>query len=123
VQRDQRLRRKRDFQAVYTNTRPTGGRLLAVRAHNTGGEHTRFGFVVPKAVGNAVTRNRVRRRLREAARALPIRPGLDVIIAARPAAASASFPDLSSALMALCARAGILETPAKPFAEGTKAGN
>jgi ribonuclease P protein component len=57
---------------------------------------SRFGFIVSKAVGNAVTRNRVRRRLKAIAHdLLPERPvGLDVVVRALPAAAQASWPTL-----------------------------
>jgi ribonuclease P protein component len=47
---------------------------------------TRFGFIVSKAVGNAVNRNRVRRRLRAVGRDLlsQIAPGHDIVIRALP---------------------------------------
>lgn len=59
---------------------------------------SRFGFIVSKAVGNAVTRNLVKRRLREAsAEALRDRPaGIDVVVRALPAAASADWASLRS---------------------------
>ncbi|MEE9178521.1 MAG: ribonuclease P protein component [Acidimicrobiia bacterium] len=42
----------------------------------------RLGLVVSKGSGNAVTRNRIKRRLRHAARELPLQPGMDYIIIA-----------------------------------------
>ncbi|SDJ00040.1 ribonuclease P protein component [Arthrobacter cupressi] len=59
-------------------------------------EPSRFGFIVSKAVGNAVTRNLVKRRLREAA-ALALKDqgtGLAVVVRALPAAASADWEQL-----------------------------
>jgi ribonuclease P protein component len=57
-----------------------------------------FGFIVSKAVGNAVTRNLVKRRLREIAvhtlRAYP--QGLSVVVRALPPAAKADFGALSN---------------------------
>jgi ribonuclease P protein component len=114
VQRDRRLRRRGDFRAVYRATRPSGGRLLALRAVPNGLEVTRFGFVVGKPVGGAVERNRVRRRLREAARALPVATGYDVVITARPAALAAPLATLRDELMALCARTRILGDGGQP---------
>lgn len=60
------------------------------------GEPSRIGFIVSKAVGNAVTRNLVKRRLREAG-ALSLRThgtGLAVVVRALPAAATASWEQL-----------------------------
>ena len=87
MQRDQRLRRRKDFAAAYRKGRVQGNRLLVVRINPNEGDITRFGFVAGKVVGGAVIRNRVKRRLREAARSLDTKPGLDVVIGARKAAA------------------------------------
>ena len=56
----------------------------------------RFGFIVSKQVGSAVTRNTVRRRLKAVcAEALPsVAPGTDVVIRALPSAAVADFAAL-----------------------------
>ncbi len=70
------------------------------------------GFVVSKAVGNAVVRNRVQRRLRHLVRArlelLP--PGTRLVVRALPAAATATSSeldvDLASALRAALTKAG-----------------
>ena len=71
---------------------------------------TRCGFVVSKRVGSAVTRNRVKRRLREAARAmLPrLRPGWDLAFRVRPMAAAAPLRELRAAMEELTLRAGAL---------------
>jgi ribonuclease P protein component len=114
MQRDRRLRRRGDFRAVYRAARPAGGKLLTLRAAANGLDRTRFGFVVAKTVGGAVERNRVRRRLREAARSLAFAPGFDVIVTARPAALSASLTTLRHELMALCARTRILGDGGQP---------
>jgi ribonuclease P protein component len=56
-----------------------------------------LGLSVSRRVGNAVTRNTVRRRLREVFHsALPKVPGnLDLVVSARPAAAAATFRELN----------------------------
>jgi ribonuclease P protein component len=66
----------------------------------------RAAFAVGRAVGGAVSRNRVRRRLRallarEAARGLP---GGWYLVGAGPSAATASFDELATATAALAAR-------------------
>jgi ribonuclease P protein component len=61
----------------------------------------RLGLTVTKKVGNAVERNRSRRRLRAAARAvLPqaARTGFDYVVVARRAALTAGFPELLGGL-------------------------
>ena len=71
----------------------------------------RVGFTVGKRVGGAVTRNLVRRRLREAARRLlgRLAPGWDLVAVARPAAADATGTQLAHDLETLLVRAKVLE--------------
>ena len=59
----------------------------------------RVGFVVSKAVGNAVVRGRTKRRLRAiaATRISGIPDGLDIVVRAHPSAAQADFDELSEA--------------------------
>lgn len=82
-----------------------GGPLLVVQlAGRELSERTtevpRVGLAVSRAVGTAVVRNRVQRRLRAlaAARLSRLHPGTDVVIRALPAAAGASFDDLGREL-------------------------
>jgi ribonuclease P protein component len=60
----------------------------------------RVGFVVSKAVGNAVVRNRTKRRLRAsvATRLTGIPAGLDLVVRANPAAADATWDELDLAV-------------------------
>ena len=51
----------------------------------------RFGLVVSKSSGNAVARNRIKRRLRHAVGALPLQPGMDYVIIANSQVAEVSF--------------------------------
>jgi len=117
MHRDQRLRRRKDFEAVYRKGRVQGNRLLVVRVLPNQGDITRFGFVAGRIVGGAVVRNRLKRRLREAARSLDAKPGLDIVIGARKAAAEADFSSLRSAVASLLGRAGAL-TARDPAPEG-----
>jgi ribonuclease P protein component len=67
----------------------------------------RAGFVVSKAVGNAVVRNKVRRRLRHLVRPLlaDLPDGTTLVVRALPAAATAAFSALSQDLEAALAAA------------------
>ena len=66
----------------------------------------RFGFIVSKAVGGAVVRNTVRRRLKAVcAEALPgVAPGADIVIRALPSAATAPFSQLRTEVLRCLAR-------------------
>jgi ribonuclease P protein component len=74
------LRRRADFDRVFAHGRHNSGRLLAVRSVPNEEAWTRYGFSVSKRVGKAVTRNRVRRRLRELMRSLTLRRELTKLI-------------------------------------------
>ena len=71
MQRRNRLTRSRDFDAVYRHGRSASTRFLTLywfeRADEPG--DPRLGLAVPKAAGNAVIRNRIKRQLREIFRA------------------------------------------------------
>jgi ribonuclease P protein component len=112
MQREQRLRRRKDFSAVYSGGRAWSNHYLAARVLPRDTDGSRFGFAVGKRVGNAVVRNRVKRRLRAVAAGLPVRPGWDIVVVARPAAATAGFTELAAALRSLLNRARVLGQPA-----------
>ena len=107
--RELRLRENRRFQAVYRRGRSWPDRHLVVHALPSREPGRRFGFVVSKKVGGAVLRNRVRRLLREACRALlaGVPSGVDVVIVARAAAAEASLEKLMAEMRSLFQRAGL----------------
>jgi ribonuclease P protein component len=88
VQRRHRLSRSRDFDAVYRQGRSTSTRFLVLYWFDREGDASepRLGLAVPKAAGNAVARNRIKRQLREAwgERLERIRPGRDYVLIAKP---------------------------------------
>jgi ribonuclease P protein component len=73
------------------------------------------GIIVGKRVGNAIVRNRIKRRIREATRALYDRllPGYDIVYVARPPGATATFVELSAAVETLARRAQLLRPAAE----------
>jgi ribonuclease P protein component len=89
VERRSRLSRSRDFDAVYRQGRSVSTRTLTLhwfaRPDDADGP-PRLGLAVPKSVGPAVVRNRVKRMLREAWRGLgdEVPAGRDYVLAARP---------------------------------------
>ena len=93
---------------MFQQGRHNSARLLALRSGPNQQPLTRFGFTISKRVGNAVVRNRMRRRLRELLRHLALIEGYDIVISARPEAASSSFEELKAELLVLLKRAGLL---------------
>jgi ribonuclease P protein component len=87
VQRRHRLSRSRDFDVVYRRGKSVSSRYLVLHwfPREDDGE-PRLGLAVPRSVGPAVVRNRVKRLLRETWRELlPTVPaGNDYVLAARP---------------------------------------
>lgn len=97
--------------AVRTGNR-AGGRLLVVHAVSTSDPGpARVGLVVSRAVGPAVVRTRVKRRLRHLVRehvtVLPA--GALVVLRAQPAAATASYDGLERELARGLRRTGMLQ--------------
>ena len=115
MRREQRLRHRKDFAAAYRQGRTLGNQLLVVRVRPNGTGVTRFGFVAGKIVGGAVVRNLVKRRLREAARSIETRPGLDIVIGARKTSAAVDYRKLRQALAALIKRADAAPPKAGPL--------
>jgi ribonuclease P protein component len=94
VHRRHRLSRSRDFDAVYRRGRSVSTRFLVLYwfARDEDGTEPRLGIAVPKSTGGAVVRNRTKRQLREAWRALleQVPRGRDYVLVARPGLPEAS---------------------------------
>jgi len=93
MERQYRLKKNRAFQYVYRRGHSAACRDLVMLAAR--GRELKVGFSVSKKVGNAVIRNKVKRRLRECFRPYlgDVKTGLYVIVA-RPSAAKATFQSL-----------------------------
>jgi ribonuclease P protein component len=93
----ERLKRRVDFRATASAMRAPGAAfLLQARCRAEGGA-ARVGFTVSRQVGNAVERNRVRRRLRELVRlsaAQTLQTGHDYVLVGRRAALSRPFDQM-----------------------------
>jgi ribonuclease P protein component len=93
VKRANRLSRSRDFDAVYRHGRSVSSRFLVL--YWFGQEEPaepRFGMSVPRTVGNAVARNKLKRQLRELwrARLERVPTGRDYVLIVRPGVAEAA---------------------------------
>ncbi len=101
--REARLVRRGEFDAVYRagKRRSSSHYTVFFRANEL--PRSRFGFSIKKALGGAVVRNRIRRRLREVVRChrLEIPAGWDIVIHPKSMAARAPFLALTSDLLRL----------------------
>ncbi|WP_205161642.1 ribonuclease P protein component [Arthrobacter roseus] len=94
-----RIRTSADFSnAVRSGSRYGRRNVVVYAAARESAEPSRFGFIVSKAVGNAVARNVVKRRLREcAALSLAnVANGVDVVVRALPPAAEAEWTEIEA---------------------------
>ncbi len=122
MQRRFRLSRSEDFKRVRRNGKSYAHPLVVLVAQaNKSTGHLKIGIAAGKTTGSAVHRNRAKRLLREAMRALipsiamrqnqigqENTSGWDLILIARPALVSATLADTRSALASVLARAGLI---------------
>jgi ribonuclease P protein component len=106
-----RLRRSEDFRQTLRRGRAGRGALVVVHVHAAGVGHPPLvGFAVGRGVGDAVTRNRVRRRLRHLMqpRLDDLPSGSSTVVRALPSAATSDWhrlaDDLDAALRTALAR-------------------
>ena len=92
----ERLKQRADFLAAARGTKASASAFVLQTHPRQDTGPARFGFTVAKKVGNAVERNRVRRRLREMVRASAVaaRRGHDYVVIGRRAALALPFPQL-----------------------------
>jgi len=108
----ERLQRRAEFLRVASKGRkaPVHGLVLQALRRDDAGP-ARIGFTVTKKVGNAVVRNRTRRRLKEAARlvlhAQPV-AGVDLVLIGRDATRGRDFLDLQDDFRRALRKTGVL---------------
>lgn len=103
-----RLKKRREFLYVAKGEKAVRAGVVIQARRRDGSLHCGVGFTATKKVGNAVIRNRAKRRLRETARLLlPLhgQPGFDYVFIARASTSAKDWPrlmgDVKSALVSL----------------------
>jgi ribonuclease P protein component len=110
--RSARILRSADFRMVYDNgirlSSPLFAAFCLARTDSAAGAGVRLGLTVPRALGGAVVRNRIKRRLREAFRMHRSRfgPQWDIVLNPRRAALTAPFPEIERALQRVIEKCG-----------------
>lgn len=105
------LKKNHEFRLLYRKgaSAVTGGMVIYCRRNRLG--HNRLGVTVSVKLGNAVIRNRARRRLREVYRLNQdrLRQGWDIILVARHRTLTVPWLDLNAMFLKLCQKLKLLE--------------
>ena len=101
------------FRRLYSKGSCIAGRYLVLYCKRNGTQENRVGITVSKKLGGAVVRNRARRRLRECYRLNEhrLRPGYDIVIAARSRCLGAPFSVLEASFLSACSSLGMTLEP------------
>ncbi|MDM8533052.1 ribonuclease P protein component, partial [Anaerolineales bacterium HSG25] len=115
MKRRYRLRLNHDFQRVRRNGKFYASSLVVLAFLQNNQEHSRVGFVVNRRLGNAVQRNKIKRRMKETMRIqLPtIKPGFDLVFISRKPIRRADYLTIQRTITKLLKKADLLTERAK----------
>ena len=104
------LKSNRDFRRLYSRGKRAVSPTLVLYVQRNRSGCNRLGITVSKKLGNAVARNKVRRRLREIYRLheRQIVRGYDLVVVSRVRACTADYHQLEAAFLSACAQLGLL---------------
>ncbi len=109
------LKKNQDFKKVYKEGKNYWNRNLILYVRKNDLDYNRIGYSITKKIGNSVTRNRVRRRMKEIYRLNQHRfnQGYDVIIIPKKNTVDISYKELESAMLHILKLAGIKKVKGK----------
>ena len=104
------LKKNSDFRRLYAKGKSVVNPYLAVYCRPNRGGENRVGYTVSAKLGHAVTRNRVRRRLREIYRlnAPKLKSGWDIVVVARMRCVDAEYRKMDAAFRSACEKLDLL---------------
>jgi ribonuclease P protein component len=109
VKHERRLKSNTDYKRVRQDGKVYSHPLVVLFTHENQLGYSRIGVAAGKSIGNAVTRNTIKRRLRAILHDIYTRvlPGWDILVIARRPSTEAEYQDLSKAVYSLLSRAGM----------------
>ena len=104
------LKKNYEFKRLYNRGKSSASQYVAVYFKPSGTEFNRLGITVSGKIGGAVARNRIRRRLKEIYRLNEknLKPGFDIVIAARRKCISANYNEIEASVMAVFRKLNLL---------------
>ena len=107
---NERLRNNGDFRKVYNKGKSFANKYLVIFYMKNNSEFNRVGFSISKKIGNAVVRNKVKRRMKESYRlnSNKFKKGYDIVFLARIKAKSIDFDKIESAVLHLGKLSGLI---------------
>lgn len=105
------LKRNKEFRYVYRVGKSVGSSILVMIYTKSRGKQVHIGFSISKKLGNAVNRNRIKRRLREAVTPLlaDIESGHDIIFIAREPVVKTEFSTIVNTMHRLLSKGNLLK--------------
>lgn len=116
VKKEYRVKKDKEFQAVFTRGASVANRQFVVYALKKEQQtHFRIGLSVSKKIGNAVVRNQVKRYIREACQLheASLAPNYDFVIIARNPAAKMTAQEVADSLRHVFKRSGVWKRQVK----------
>lgn len=111
MKKENRIRKNMEFKRAYRSGKCFWNRNLVLYVKRNGSKTTRLGLSVTKKLGNAVVRNKLRRRIKEITRQnlIKIKDGYDLVVIPKKNSPPLTFKQLESAVLHIYKIAGLFK--------------